>query len=101
MDMRELPRLSTKETEILGTLIGAREMYGLEIARASEGRIKTGTLYVTLNRMEDKGLISSREAECARVDGAPRRRMYRVTAQGARAMSDLATFYMRLAPQRA
>lgn len=36
---------------------GAR--YGLEILDLAAGQIKRGTLYVTLGRMEQKGLVSS------------------------------------------
>ena len=57
----EFPKLSRKEFSILGMLIGKGEMFGLEMVEASEGELKRGTIYVTLQRMGDKGYIESRE----------------------------------------
>ena len=57
--MSDLPRLSPKETEILAILLDKGKAYGLEIVGASQGRIKRGTVYVTLNRMEEKGYVKS------------------------------------------
>jgi DNA-binding PadR family transcriptional regulator len=69
-----LPTLSTKESLILELLIGAREMYGLELVGASAGALKRGTVYVTLDRMEDKGYVTSRlEAAPPAAGGLPRR----------------------------
>jgi DNA-binding PadR family transcriptional regulator len=80
----DLPRLSTIETLILDLLAEAREMYGLELVEASKKRIKRGTVYVTLARMEQKGYVSSQpEARGPGAIGLPRR-MYRVTPLGAR-----------------
>ncbi len=62
------PRLSPKEALILDLLRGG-EMYGLELVTSSDGALKRGTVYVTLGRMEEKGLIVSRigdEAPAAR-----------------------------------
>jgi PadR family transcriptional regulator PadR len=82
MDER-IPTLSGKEMVVLGLLIGG-EMYGLELVEASAGRLKRGTVYVTLNRMEDKGYVESRqESPRAGAIGLPRR-MYRPTAHGRR-----------------
>jgi DNA-binding PadR family transcriptional regulator len=69
-----LPTLSAKESLILELLVGAREMYGLELVTASDGALKRGTIYVTLGRMEDKGYVSSRlEAAPPAAGGLPRR----------------------------
>lgn len=83
--MKTLPRLSNLETVILDLLTEHREMYGLEMVEASRGRLKRGTIYVTLNRMEDKGFVSSREVE-GEGQGPPRM-MYRVTGHGARVLA--------------
>ena len=57
-------------------------MYGLELVDASEGELKRGTVYVTLGRMESKGLVSSRlENDAPRFGGLPRR-LYMATAYG-------------------
>jgi DNA-binding PadR family transcriptional regulator len=80
----DLPRLSAIETLILDLLAEEREMYGLELVETSKQRIKRGTVYVTLARMEQKGYVSSQqEARGPRAIGLPRR-MYRVTPLGAR-----------------
>jgi len=66
------PRL---EQLILELLIGRRgSLYGLELVTASRGRLKRGTVYVTLARMEDKGFVTSRQEEApADEGGLPRR----------------------------
>lgn len=80
----DLPRLSAIESLILDLLAEGREMYGLELVEASNRRIKRGTVYVTLARMEKKGYVGSRqEATGPGAIGLPRR-MYRITSFGAR-----------------
>ncbi|MFY9622565.1 MAG: hypothetical protein WAQ99_22300 [Pyrinomonadaceae bacterium] len=81
----KLPRLSRKEEFILGTLInGGRELFGLELVAASGGELKRGTIYVTLQRMEEKGFIDSRrEARPAPEIGIPLR-LYKPTGFGER-----------------
>jgi DNA-binding PadR family transcriptional regulator len=69
--------LSAKESLILELLVGGGELYGLQVVGASRRRLKRGTVYVTLGRMEEKGYISSRlEDAPADVGGMPRR-LYR------------------------
>jgi len=63
-------------------LLESGERYGLELVDASAGRLKRGSVYVTLGRMETKGFVASRQED--RVPGAiglPRR-LYRTTAYG-------------------
>jgi DNA-binding PadR family transcriptional regulator len=77
-----VPTLSPKESLILELLVGAKEMYGLELVAASEGALKRGTVYVTLGRREDKGYVGSRlEAAPPAVGGLPRR-VYAATPLG-------------------
>lgn len=81
-----LRRLSGKEHLILEMLAASssRECYGLELVGISGGSLVRGTVFVTLNRMEEKGLIVSRqEAPGPGVRGIPRR-LYRMTGHGAR-----------------
>jgi PadR family transcriptional regulator, regulatory protein PadR len=76
------PGLSAKEALILDLLGRSKEMYGLELVDASEGELKRGTVYVTLGRMESKGLVSSRvESEPPGFGGLPRR-LYVASAYG-------------------
>jgi DNA-binding PadR family transcriptional regulator len=65
-----------------------REIHGAwmidELAKHGH-RISPGTLYPTLHRMEEEGLLRSREVT---VDGR-RRRVYRATARGRRALDQM------------
>jgi DNA-binding PadR family transcriptional regulator len=72
-------RLPTSERLILTILTSHGPSYGLELVGASRGRLKRGGIYVTLGRMEDKGLVHSKTAD----DG---RRRYAPTALGERAL---------------
>lgn len=80
---RELKR-GTAEVLIL-SLLEERERHGYDLARLigqrSNGAISfhVASLYPTLYRMEDKGLIDGRWVEKA---GQRRRRYYRVTTAG-------------------
>lgn len=84
---RELKRGSA-ELMILA-LLDERERHGYDLARLigerSQGAINfhVASLYPTLYRMEDKGLIDGRWVEKA---GQRRRRYYRVTTAGRRAL---------------
>ena len=78
-----LPSISSIEALIV-ELLGSDERFGLDLIDRSGGRLKPGTIYVTLTRMEAKGFVESRrEAREPQAGGLPRR-MYRVTAYGAR-----------------
>lgn len=80
-----LPSVSRKELLILEMLIQSkRELYGLEMVEASNGNLKRGTIYVTLQRMQEKGLVDSKpEPRTAPEIGIPRR-VYSVTGHGQR-----------------
>ena len=80
----EFPKLSPKEMLTLEMLISNGEMFGLEMVEASEGELKRGTIYVTLQRMSDKGYIESREEPRTMPEiGIPRRK-YWATGLGER-----------------
>ena len=77
----KLPSISDSESYILD-LIEARERFGLELVDLSRGRLKRGSIYVTLGRMETKGFVESYQEERAPgAIGLPRR-LYRATAYG-------------------
>ena len=78
----QFPRISHKEALIFD-LVGSQECYGLELVRNSGGKLKRGTVYVTLQRMEEKGLIESYVKEKPPTESGIPRRMYRVTGHGA------------------
>jgi PadR family transcriptional regulator PadR len=75
--------VSPKELLVL-ELLRHEELYGLQLVAASKGRLKRGTVYVTLGRMEEKGYITSTlDAPPAGTGGLPRR-IYAVTTLGRR-----------------
>jgi DNA-binding PadR family transcriptional regulator len=76
-----LPSISHAESLVID-LLETREHFGLELVDASEGRLKRGSIYVMLGRMEAKGFVESRqERRVAGAIGLPRR-LYRATAYG-------------------
>lgn len=78
------PTLPAKERVILELLVSAGPMFGLQLVEQSGGLLKRGTVYVTLGRMEAKGLVvSEQEPQPAGAIGLPRR-IYRPTAYGQR-----------------
>jgi DNA-binding PadR family transcriptional regulator len=74
--------LSKNEAVILSLLTNRRETYGLEMVKNSEGRLKLGTIYVTLSRLEEKGFVTS-EKEINATLVVPRRH-YQITGSGLR-----------------
>ena len=80
--MVTLPR---KERLILELLTEAPD-FGLRLVERSGGALKRGTVYVTLGRMQRKGLVrSENEAPVPDAIGLPRR-IYYPTALGERAL---------------
>lgn len=71
---------------ILQLLVDSGELYGLELVAASGGRLKRGTVYVTLGRMEEKGFIASRLEDAPREAGGLSRRVYHATPLGRRVL---------------
>jgi len=82
----KVPTLSPKESLILELLVERGEMYGLQLVSSSRRRLKRGTVYVTLGRMEDKGYISSRTGDAPPDAGGLPRRMYSATPLGERVL---------------
>jgi PadR family transcriptional regulator PadR len=91
---RPLPK---KERLILELLTAEGPKYGLQLVDHSNGALKRGTVYVTLGRMEARGLIESeQEALPPGGIGLPRR-MYRPTALGQRMLRAWTAFARELA----
>ena len=95
----DVPRLSGKEALILQLLVEQRAMYGLELVAASDGALKRGTVYVTLGRMEQKGLIASKHEEGTPPGGGLPRRLYQATPYGRQLLSAVTAFRKRLMPR--
>jgi len=83
--MADGPQLTTQTLKVLGTLMNNRPngLAGVEIGRST--RLKSGTLYPILLRLEQAGWLESYwETETPQELGRPRRRFYQLTAIGVR-----------------
>ena len=90
MGKNDLPELTRKEFVAMSLLVGApKPLYGLQMVDLSEGELKRGTVYVTLNRLEEKGYITSRK-EPEQPGIAQPRRLYKATGLGERAFRAIA-----------
>jgi PadR family transcriptional regulator, regulatory protein PadR len=82
-----LPPLPATERIILELLVqGGGEMYGLELVEASGGRVKRGTVYVTLARMAQRGFVESREEARPAPEVGIARRLYTASGAGQRVL---------------
>lgn len=89
--------LGALEEQILVAVLRTRdEAYGMQIRReieqVTERDLAIGAVYSTLDRLEAKGLVASRRLER---DGASRR-IFAITARGARALAETYTMRERL-----
>jgi len=93
-----VPTLPATERLVLEMLVSSgASMFGLQMVEASGGRLKRGSVYVTLQRMEHKGfLVSEQEPRRAGAIGLPRR-LYRATPLGTRALKAWNTLAQELA----
>jgi len=96
-----IPTLSAKETLILELLVDRGELYGLQLVTESKRRLKRGTVYVTLARMEDKGYLRSRREDPPSDAGGLPRRLYAPTPLGRRVLSAWTEVARRLTPELA
>lgn len=67
--------------------------YGLDIIDATG--LATGTVYVTLGRLQKRGFVDTRweDQRIADREGRPRRRYYELTAEGRTALEEALTSY--------
>jgi PadR family transcriptional regulator, regulatory protein PadR len=91
--------VSPKELLILELLARGTSLYGLQLVAASRGRLKRGTVYVTLGRMEDKGLIASTLEDAPAEAGGLPRRIYEPTALGKRMLATFTSGVRVLTPE--
>jgi len=77
-------------TVLLAVLELGENAYAVSILAAAQARTgrtpARGALYTTLARLEWKGLVRSRMGEATRVRGGKRKRYYRLTAAGQKAL---------------
>lgn len=91
--------LSAKELLILELLERDGELYGLQLVANSRRKLKRGTVYVTLGRMEDKGYLTSRLETRPVDEGGMPRRLYQATALGRRVLAAWTTPASRMMPE--
>jgi DNA-binding PadR family transcriptional regulator len=84
------PRLPRTEGLILELLTSATKpegWYGMELVRASDGKLKRGSVYVLLERLVERKFVSTWEEEDKPEDRpGMRRRLYAITGMGERAL---------------
>jgi PadR family transcriptional regulator PadR len=96
MSRRKPGTLLPLEAEILEAALsllraGHATFHGFGLAhtmreqRGSRSLTAHGTLYKALGRLEEFGLLASRWEDAAAAEGRPRRRLYELTGEGARA----------------
>lgn len=89
-----VPNITNTEVLIMNVLLDKSnsEIYGWELMDASNGSLKRGTIYVILNRMEEKGLIISRKEVRRKGERGLPRRMYKLTGHGYTTISALEAY---------
>jgi DNA-binding PadR family transcriptional regulator len=102
--METLRRFAATERLILERLAAHGELFGLEMIARSGGRLKRGTVYVTLGRMQEKGYLESRQEPLPTgAIGLPRR-LYRPSGLGRSILEAWTTAertFVRLRPREA
>lgn len=85
---------------LLAILRGGENAYGVtiraEIAACTERDPSPGALYTTLDRLEDKGMVTSRLGDPTPLRGGRAKRFYMVTAAGLQAVASAQRAYQRL-----
>ena len=93
----ESPVGSFEEQVMLAVLRTAPEAYGMQVRRELETvtnrDVSIGSVYITLDRLEAKGLVASSRA--ARAESSSRR-VFTVTPLGARALAETRSVRERL-----
>lgn len=89
--------LGVLEEQILVAVLRTRgEAYGMhvwrEIERVTERDMTIGAVYATLDRLEAKGLLSSKRL----ISDGPSRRIFDLSPKGARALADTRAMRERL-----
>jgi PadR family transcriptional regulator PadR len=86
---------------LLAILQRSGDAYGLAILRElderAERRVSPGAIYATLDRLEDKGAVSSRFADPTPGRGGKPKRFMTVTAEGLAALRAARTAWTRMA----
>lgn len=90
-----MPRLTIPVLLVLSAMLErpTEEWYGLDLASRAE--LKSGTIYPVLSRLEQADWLNSRWEEVdPTLVGRPRRRLYRLTAEGQRVAREAVAGHM-------
>jgi DNA-binding PadR family transcriptional regulator len=89
-----------EQTVLLAILRNGDNAYGVsirdEIAACTAREPSAGALYTTLDRLEDKGLVSSTMGNPTPLRGGRSKRFFKVTAAGVEAVARAHRSYQRL-----
>lgn len=89
---------SFEEQVMLAVLRTGHDAYGMNVRReletVTERGVTIGSVYITLDRLEAKGLVTSARVAAAR--DAASRRVFSITPAGARALAETRTVRERL-----
>ena len=67
-----------------------------DIERRSGRQVSRGSIYITLDRLEEKGLLTSRSGGTSADRGGRPKRLFRVTPPGRRAVKHSLTLFARM-----
>ena len=92
---------SFEETILLALLALGENAYGVTIRQAVERAAKRetsiGAVYATLERLEDKGYVSSRQGEATPERGGRAKRYFKIEGSGQAALDEAEAVRRRLA----
>jgi PadR family transcriptional regulator PadR len=90
-------RLSITAVSVLHAIADGYQ-YGFDVI--DQTGLPSGTVYPALSRLERDGLVKSawENEQDAHAEGRPARRYYKLTAPGARALADAASYYRAMLP---
>jgi DNA-binding PadR family transcriptional regulator len=96
-----------EEVVLLAVAVLLPEAYSVAIAEELEQQtgktITTGAVHAALQRLEDKGMVSSRMGEATAERGGRRKRIFKVTVAGSRMLHEVRevrnNLWDRIAPQ--
>jgi DNA-binding PadR family transcriptional regulator len=67
-----------------------------EIEARTDRKVARGAVYITLDRLEDKGLLASKLVDPSAARGGRPRRVFRVTAAGVKAVRHSVSLFARM-----
>jgi PadR family transcriptional regulator PadR len=70
-----------------------------QLTKSLDRHVSLAQVFVCLERLEDRGLVSSQETEPERVRGGRRRRVFRLEASGEHALRETAATYRRMSSE--